>query len=306
MTVNASVLTADVRTVPASWRAVLGAMLIAPLLVSAGALLARHSVRAEYQFIGASSAAHENLMKYQALVGRVSKLERGALVGGEISAYNEIAREWIGAVESDKLKPLNPVASDDTSLEGVKGQIYRSAAIVASRLAADAENRAKVGDFEGAASEAIDAFKILESMYGNDILAISMTNQRERRIFFIISKFLGQVRPETRGLVEKTVSSAFAKRDIAGIAKRAIAQYEDLVRRDGFERITETDRRMLASLPTQLALAVDPFARMKQIRSSVTARPTLAPRPVIDVTLAYLTEAEGHRIFRDLLKDSTR
>ena len=305
MTVNASVLTADVRTVPASWRAVLGALLFAPLLVSGGALIARHSSRAEYEFTGASSAVHENLMNYQSLVGRITQLERSSSAGGDITPYEEIAKDWIGAVESEKLKPLSSVASDDTSLEGVKGQIYRSASIVASRLAADAEKRAASGDIEGAATESIDAFKVLESMYGNDVLSISMTNQRERRVFYILSKFVSRVRPETRALLEKTVGEAFAKRDTDRIAAVAGAQYDELVRRDGFERVTETDKKLLASLPTQMALAVDPQARMKLIRSKVTARPVLAPRPVINVTLAYLTEAESRRVFRNLLNEPT-
>ena len=142
-------------------------------------------------------------------------------------------------------------------------------------------------------------------MYGNDVLSISMTNQRERRVFYILSKFVSRVRPETRALLEKTVGEAFAKRDTDRIAAVAGAQYDELVRRDGFERVTETDKKLLASLPTQMALAVDPQARMKLIRSKVTARPVLAPRPVINVTLAYLTEAESRRVFRNLLNEPT-
>jgi hypothetical protein len=306
MTVNASVLTADLRTVPASWRAVLGALLLVPLVGSAVLVLSRRAETKEYQFISASDQAHAKVLQYSKLTSSIMQVERKLEAPERVVPLQKLATQWIEAAKAGQLQPLEPVAYDDTSLEGVKNQVFRAAAIVASSLSSDALEKADRGRFEEATDDVLNAFQVIETMWGSDVVSVPMANQRERRIFFVFKSFASHLNCTDRARVLDTISNSVAKHDLAAIVARARSQYTDAVARDGFERVSRADERLLDSLEGEIAQAVDPEARMKQIRSEVTRRATLAPRPVIDVTLAYLTEVENRRQLAAMLAENSK
>jgi hypothetical protein len=295
MTVNASVLTADLRTVPASWRAVLGALLLVPVVGSAGLVLSRRSETKEYEFVSASDQAHEKVMQYSKLTSSILQVERQLPAPERVAPLNKLATQWIQAADSGQLQRLEPVAYDDTSLEGIKNQVFRAAAIVASTLSSDALDKADRGRYAEATGEIVSAFQVLETMWGNDVVSVPMANQGERRIFFVFKSFASHLAKSERVRVLDMISNSIAKHDLVAIASRARSQYVALADRDGFEKVSRSDERLLDSLESEIANAVDPEARLKQIRTSVTRRASLAPRPVIDITLAYLTEFENRQ-----------
>jgi hypothetical protein len=295
-------LSADFRTLPVGWRWTLRGLLVGPILVVAGILAIRQSANPDFEFVAASEAQTEKVLRYGPMVAESVRIEKNVDYFGRPAASHALCQRWLKAIESGELAPLPPVMYGDSTAEGPKLKIMRAIASTAGILANHALEQAKEGNGAFAATELTESYRLLDSMYTNDIGSVSFTNQHQRRNIVVLREIWDYLTPGQRKSVLGVFQASFERRDLEEVVERGIQMYDRFARRDQLAALSAEDHAALKNLAVEIRDAVEPEVKAREFRKLVVSGNGLPSRPVSDVSMAHLSEYENRRLVRELTK----
>lgn len=97
-----------------------------------------------------------------------------------------IGQTWRNMSRDGSLQPLLPETPDDTTREGIKGQVRRAADNLASALQYLAKKSAKKGDAYAAAMDAILSIEAIQNFKYSDLYSLGMLSVRQKGAFDIL------------------------------------------------------------------------------------------------------------------------
>src|SRR5579862_8871208 len=113
----------------------------------------------DYEFIANDYYTEQLVLAYVPYLRASSDFIGGAPNGG-VEAARKAASLWISGAEKGELKPLNPIAYEDTSSEGAKSQVFETQSKITARLIRGVASEIQGGDYHSATLDVILVVKL--------------------------------------------------------------------------------------------------------------------------------------------------
>ena len=215
-----------------------------------------------------------------------------------------LAFRWLEGAKVGLLQPLEPVAYEDSSRDGVKNEIVNANINVAEALNNVSDEERGNGQWNAAAKDAMLAASTLEVTKFFDFASLAVCSMVQRRSLSIVASELPQLSLEVKTQVTREALALRASDDQLG--QMALKARTDLLQ---YELRRGYDVRRVAA--TQKQISVGQFREplpmlVKSLKTEmVAAKDLLSPELFTDMRLGYLSALETDRKVDGLVKAST-
>ncbi len=177
-----------------------------PFVVVTTLGLHAHHAAEPFKFVANTRARDMLVSNYIPVVRESENASKGKLLIPEKKAM-ELASHWISGAKSGLLRPLTPIAVDDSSREGVKGQIVRSCMKVAESLNLSASEHLRAGAYGLAIRDTLKSMETVQTVKFFDFASLGESCMVERRSLLLIQNSLGKLPADEQVKVKEEVAT---------------------------------------------------------------------------------------------------
>jgi hypothetical protein len=141
-----------------------------------------------FEFVSPTPKQNAAILAYRGVVlkSQPVTLDRGAQYHPE--AVRKVAKEWIAEAKDGTLGALIPVSYDDSSREGVKGEIIQQCQSLSSILLTSAAIEANHGRYQESVDDSIVSLKLSHILKYSDYVSVLQFSLYERRALKLIMR----------------------------------------------------------------------------------------------------------------------
>ena len=180
------------------------------LLVSPLLFLACITVQARTRTEGFSRVEYSQGMdrKIAAYIEPVRLLERALAHGrSEATGVRRVAEVWRKEAQSGALQPLLPEFPDDSTRDGIKGQIRSAADELGSQLQRQARLEIAAGKFWQAADLAMLSIEAIQPVKYSDLYAVGVISTRQNYSLELLDECIGNLDPQEKRQIAKRLEA---------------------------------------------------------------------------------------------------
>lgn len=224
-------------------------MVFAPAIFLAGIGVHARGLNNEFDIVADDPLHERQIMAYVPYLRNspdfVVRLPRAP-----VSSARECARRWVQGAESGSLRPLNPIAYEDTSSDGPKSQIFEVCGRVQGRLLAGIGNSVETGDLHQATQDAILSIKLANVLKWSDFISLFNAATQQRRALRQIAPAIDRLSPADRKALLAAIPNLGADpHTMRSMAQRSRSLFLSYRRRRGYEPLSIEDTQLLSDIP---------------------------------------------------------
>lgn len=179
-------------------------LVAAPFLVMASIGAKSRSATNQYDFVACSSKQDKEISAYAPVVSATEDSVSSPM-STDPNVARRLAFRWIEGAKVGLLQPLDPCSFDDTTRDGIKGEIVRANVSVAEVMNYAAEQDAENGKYDKAAKDAMVAADTLEVTKFFDFASLTTCTMVQRRSLSVIHNVAKKLSPDVRSQVVREV-----------------------------------------------------------------------------------------------------
>jgi len=185
------------------WRKFFNELLVVSPFLLVGAITVQARTRVEsYEPPRYSASMHQKVAAYCEPVRLVEDaVARGFAYVNE-HEIRQIGETWRNMGQDGSLQPLLPETPDDSTREGIKGQVRKAADNLASALQYIAKRQIKEGNAYGAAKDAILSIEAIQSFKYSDLYSVGMLSVRQNGAFDLLEAVSPTLTPAQKAEVQ--------------------------------------------------------------------------------------------------------
>jgi hypothetical protein len=261
-------------------------MIAAPFFLVAAWGVRQNVSHETFTFVACSSEDNANISAYAPIV-KATKAAEGKM-SYSAGAARALAYRWLDGAQDGLLKPLQPVAYEDTTRDGVKNEIMNSNIEVSEALDKVAEEERLHHKWDQSAKDALLGATVVDVTKYFDFSSLAVCSMVQRRALNTVQKEWTQLSPTVKVQVTKEALALRANDDrlyqMAIKARSELLKYE-LRRGYDVRRIAKTeDSIKLTELQEPASTIIHDF-RAKAIASDEPGEPDF----FVQVSLGYVS-----------------
>lgn len=205
-------------------------MVVSPFLL-VGAITVQARTRVE-EFVPAqySSSMNRKVAAYSEPVRLVENALAKGVSHADPKELRMIAETWRNMSREGSLQPLSPETPEDTTREGIKGQIRKAVDDLSSALQYHARKQLKEGKAFAAALDAVLAVEAMQGFKYSDLYSVGMLSVRQNGAYHLIEEIVPKLNErERKQIAEKVLAVRQFEKPLTELvmAKQRVMMYAD-------------------------------------------------------------------------------
>jgi hypothetical protein len=222
------------------------AMVCAPAMFLIGIGVHARGMTDEFDFVANDARTEKALLAYVPYIKQSQRFTRDRSVG----EARRLAGLWIKGAEEGDLKPLPPIAYDDTSSDGPKSQAFSTRAKITSRLMTETFQDVQDGNLHQAVIDGTLAIRIAEVQKYSDFISLFNCVTEQRRTIEAWQLASGKMTAKDRKLVAQALVLCRGNyRVIENMANRSRQIFLEWRKQRGYEPLSIEDTKLLSEMP---------------------------------------------------------
>jgi hypothetical protein len=161
-----------------------------------------------------------------------------------------VAKIWIEGAEQGKLKPLTPVAFEDTSSEGAKSEIFQVSSRIVTRLLQGVTRSIAAKNYHEATEDVVLAVRLANVLKHSDFISLFNNATAQRRGIQEIVEVADHLTAEDREKISELLPITQTKTElISKMLKRSRQLFVSWRERRGYQPLSIEDTQLLADVP---------------------------------------------------------
>lgn len=244
-------------------------MVVAPALFLIGIGVHARTMERDFERLANDPRTESHIQAYAPLLLETRTVSQDD-VRHRPGRLRQIAERWIDGARDGHLRPLRPIAYEDTSTEGVKAQVFEAQGRLVALLTLAIDRDLAAHRPSDAARDAITAMETANTLKYSDFLSLYNCANQQRHILIRVQKLLPDLPPVDRArLLEATRTMIAEPKVLDGMANQSRVLFLSWRDRQGYPNLAIEDTRLLSEIPAMIE-SDDPLT-LQAIRRRVVA-----------------------------------
>lgn len=166
-----------------------------------------------YEFVSPTPKQNESILNYRPYVTEANSILKARADDVSLSACRTVSKDWIEGFKSTKLVALNQISYDDSSRDGVKGEITKTWMELATVLNHASLTEARAQKYEDSAEDALLVYQLLSRLKYSDYGSLMIGATAQRRSLRTILNISDKLKPETRSMIAREIVRLYPERE---------------------------------------------------------------------------------------------
>lgn len=243
-------------------------MVFAPALFLVGIGINARTLSTDYEFVSNDSRTECRIQAYVPYLRSAVKTLSPAHRASE-DEITRIAQYWVEGAERGELRALNPIAYDDTSSDGAKGEVFDARSRIAGRLINRIPDE-MTGNLHKAVTDTVLAVRLASILKYSDFVSLFNCSTEQRRAIQHIEPYVSSLDPaDKQALREVLPSLGPCQKTVDVMMSRSKQLFLAWRNNCGFPPLSIEDTQLLSDVP---AVIRDGNAvAMRQLRDRIFA-----------------------------------
>lgn len=245
-------------------------MFCAPALFMVGLGVHARTLWAEYDTPANDPMTEKAVLAYVPYLRESLPFATRGKAEPDMATTRKIANLWIFGADQKVLRPLPPVAYDDSSSDGAKSLIFETEGRICGRILNGAKDSMLRGDVHQAVQDSVTAIRLSSILKRSDFVSLFNAACMERRAVVQLRDLVAKMDDDDRIDVVRALSVLKVDpSEIGRMATRSKQLYLDYRNRSGFPPLSIENTNLLSEIPA-LVMAGDDTA-LRRVRSRLNA-----------------------------------